>query len=66
MEYRISVAMMNHTECFEGIRALLVDKDKSPKWKYATASEVPQEEIDWFFNFSDKNLNLDIEKYSEV
>jgi 3-hydroxyisobutyryl-CoA hydrolase len=37
MEYRISVAMMNHTECFEGIRALLIDKDKSPKWKYSAA-----------------------------
>jgi len=34
MEYRISQGFMNHTEFFEGVRALLVDKDRSPKWKH--------------------------------
>ena len=66
MEYKISDAMMNHTECFEGIRALLVDKDKNPKWKYATPAEVPQEEVDWFFNYSQKSLNFDIQKYADI
>jgi hypothetical protein len=32
---------MNHTEFFEGVRALLIDKDKKPKWKYSTVQEVP-------------------------
>jgi len=30
MEYKLSQGFMNHTEFFEGVRALLVDKDKNP------------------------------------
>ena len=36
MEYKISQGFMRHTEFFEGVRALLIDKDKSPKWKHAS------------------------------
>ena len=62
MEYKLSQGFMNHTEFFEGVRALLVDKDKSPNWKYKKVSDLPQEEIEWFFN-RDDTLNLDISKY---
>mmetsp|Transcript_16925 Transcript_16925/g.26053 ORF Transcript_16925/g.26053 Transcript_16925/m.26053 type:complete len:313 (+) Transcript_16925:205-1143(+) len=41
MEYNISQGFMHHTEFFEGVRALLVDKDRSPNWKYKKVSEVP-------------------------
>ena len=34
MEYRIAGGYMEHTEFFEGVRALLIDKDKKPDWKY--------------------------------
>mgnify|MGYP001122588045 CR=1 FL=1 len=30
MEFRISQGFVNHTEFFEGIRALLVEKDRNP------------------------------------
>jgi hypothetical protein len=33
----------------EGIRALLIDKDKSPKWQHSSVAEVPVEEVDAFF-----------------
>ena len=50
---------MEHTEFFEGVRALLVDKDKSPKWKHASILDVTQEEIDWFFTRPQEvNLNI--------
>lgn len=62
MEYKISQGFMNHTEFFEGVRALLIDKDKSPKWKHASVHEVKQEEINWFFD-RPETLNLDISKY---
>jgi len=41
---------MDHTEFFEGVRALLVDKDKSPQWKHKTILDVGQDEVEWFFN----------------
>ena len=40
-------------EFYEGVRALLIDKDKSPKWQFNKADAVPKEIIDSFFNFFD-------------
>lgn len=50
MEYKLSQGFMDHTEFFEGVRALLVDKDKSPQWKHKTILDVGQDEVEWFFN----------------
>lgn len=33
----------------EGVRALLIDKDKQPRWRYATLADVPTEAVDAFF-----------------
>ena len=40
MEYGMTQGYVNHTEFFEGVRALLVDKDKSPKWKHSNVNEI--------------------------
>lgn len=34
----------------EGVRAMLVDKDKSPRWQHASVDEVSIEAIERFFN----------------
>ena len=62
MEYRMSQGFMNHPEFFEGVRALLVDKDKNPKWTHKHVSEVTKAEVDFFFDFPVDN-NLDILQY---
>lgn len=64
MEYKLSQGFMNHTEFFEGVRALLVDKDKNPQWKHKTILDVSQDEVEWFFN-QPHTLNLDISKYNK-
>lgn len=59
MEFKMSQGFMNHTEFFEGVRALLVDKDKNPKWKHKHVNEVNQAEVDFFFNFPvDNDLKI--------
>ena len=62
MEYKISQGFMEHREFFEGVRALLIDKDKSPKWTHKSVRDVTQQEVDWFFT-RPHELNLDIAKY---
>jgi enoyl-CoA hydratase len=40
MEYRLVTRLFDDGEFIEGVRALLVDKDKAPKWNPATAAAV--------------------------
>ena len=62
MEFNISQGFMSHTEFFEGVRALLVDKDRNPQWKHKSIHEVTQDEINWFFNFRNPDLpKIDLE-----
>ena len=37
----MSLNMQRHPEFAEGIRAQIIDKDRSPHWKYATIADVP-------------------------
>ncbi len=50
MEYRLSQhAMRAGGDFYEGIRALVVDKDRTPKWNPASLAEVSQSRVnDWF------------------
>ena len=59
MEYGISQGFMEHTEFYEGVRALLVDKDKNPQWKHASVAEVSPEDVAFFFDRTERcNLEL--------
>jgi enoyl-CoA hydratase len=49
MEFRMVQRFMQGHDFFEGIRALLVDKDNAPKWKPATLAEVAPAMVDAYF-----------------
>lgn len=62
MEYRMGqVAMRRKSDFYEGIRALLVDKDKQPRWNPANLSSVTKEVVDSYFESlgHDKDLFLE-------
>jgi enoyl-CoA hydratase len=40
IEYRLCTALFHRGEFIEGVRALLVDKDKAPRWNPPTLAEV--------------------------
>ncbi len=49
MELNLSVKCGKYGEFVEGVRALLIDKDFSPQWKFDSIATVEDEVIDWFF-----------------
>jgi enoyl-CoA hydratase len=49
LEYRLMMHIMAGNDFFEGVRALLVDKDRTPKWQFASLAEVPGAEVDRYF-----------------
>ncbi|XP_068926324.1 3-hydroxyisobutyryl-CoA hydrolase, mitochondrial isoform X4 [Petaurus breviceps papuanus] len=59
MEYRLSQALLRGHDFYEGVRAVLVDKDQNPKWKPAKLEEIPDE----FLNDCFKSLGSDDLKF---
>lgn len=49
LELTLSVQCAMRGDFAEGIRALLIDKDKQPKWQHASVADVSAEEVDGFF-----------------
>uniref|UniRef100_A0A8C7Y961 3-hydroxyisobutyryl-CoA hydrolase n=1 Tax=Oryzias sinensis TaxID=183150 RepID=A0A8C7Y961_9TELE len=59
MEYRLSQACMRGCDFYEGVRAVLVDKDQSPKWNPSTLEEVSEQSVDeCFSSLGEKDLTL--------
>jgi enoyl-CoA hydratase/carnithine racemase len=49
MELNLSVKSGKFGEFVEGVRALLIDKDNSPKWSFNSIEAVDNKVVDWFF-----------------
>jgi len=49
MELNLAVKCGHFGEFHEGVRALLIDKDNSPQWRYASVEKIDGEILEWFF-----------------
>jgi enoyl-CoA hydratase len=49
LEYRVVQRFLASGELAEGVRALLVDKDRRPRWRHARTAEVTEAEVEGFF-----------------
>lgn len=60
MEYRLSQRFMEDNDFFEGVRAVLVDRDNKPVWKPGTLSDVTTSMVDRYFSAlpAEKELQL--------
>ncbi|WP_055702290.1 enoyl-CoA hydratase/isomerase family protein [Streptomyces silaceus] len=48
-EYRVSCAALTAPDLAEGIRAQVIDKDRSPRWNPGTFTEVSDVDVDRYF-----------------
>ncbi|MGI9276086.1 MAG: enoyl-CoA hydratase/isomerase family protein [Endozoicomonas sp.] len=48
-ELQLATNIIRHPEFTEGVRALLIDKDRQPKWQFPSIDEVPTDVLDNFF-----------------
>jgi enoyl-CoA hydratase len=44
-EFRIVSRVIYGSDFYEGVRAVIVDKDNKPRWQPATLSEVSEAEV---------------------
>ncbi|MYU24870.1 enoyl-CoA hydratase/isomerase family protein [Streptomyces sp. SID8352] len=48
-EYRVSLAALAMPDLIEGIRAQVIDKDRTPRWSPSTLEEVAEADVERFF-----------------
>lgn len=49
-EIRLATNIVRHREFSEGVRALLIDKDRNPDWQFKASRDVPANVLDTFFS----------------
>ncbi|KTD65515.1 enoyl-CoA hydratase/isomerase family protein [Legionella spiritensis] len=58
MDYRLVGHFMQDSDFYEGVRALLVDKDKSPKWQPDSLEKVTAAKVADYFECGQQELSL--------
>ena len=62
LEYRAMMHVIADPDFYEGVRAVLVDKDRKPRWQYASLADVSDGEVERHFeNLGERELRLDVE-----
>ncbi|HKX07404.1 MAG TPA: enoyl-CoA hydratase/isomerase family protein [Stellaceae bacterium] len=60
LEYRMTQHVMAGHDFFEGIRAVLVDKDQKPRWEHATVADVSEADVARYFeSLGERELTFD-------
>jgi enoyl-CoA hydratase len=58
MEFRMVNKVMNDHDFYEGVRALIIDKDNNTSWKPSNIYEVEENFVDKFFSSLDDDLKF--------
>eukprot|EP01100_Stratorugosa_tubuloviscum_P014495 TRINITY_DN780_c0_g3_i1.p1 TRINITY_DN780_c0_g3~~TRINITY_DN780_c0_g3_i1.p1 ORF type:complete len:376 (-),score=176.69 TRINITY_DN780_c0_g3_i1:671-1798(-) len=55
MEFRMVHAFLNAKDFFEGVRALLIDKDNKPNWLPARLEQISDNDVQQYFKYLGEN-----------
>jgi enoyl-CoA hydratase len=59
LEYRLTQHLMAGHDFYEGIRAMLIDRDRNPQWRPASLAEVSENMVDAYFTpIGDRELRF--------
>jgi enoyl-CoA hydratase len=59
LEYRLTQHVMAEHDFYEGVRAMLIDRDQKPRWRPATLAEVSESMVDAYFTpIGDRELRF--------
>jgi enoyl-CoA hydratase len=57
-EFRIVSRVVHGHDFYEGVRAVIIDKDNAPRWKPDRLGQVLERDIDRYFAPLDQELEL--------
>jgi enoyl-CoA hydratase len=49
LEFRLMQNILAGHDFYEGVRAVVVEKDRKPRWRFASLAEVSEEEVERHF-----------------
>jgi enoyl-CoA hydratase len=58
MEFCIASRILHGHDFYEGVRAVIVDKDNAPRWQPATLTEVEDSDVQAYFAPLEQELPL--------
>jgi enoyl-CoA hydratase len=59
LEFRVIQHLLAEDDFYEGVRAVVVDKDRKPRWRFAFLAEVSEDEVERHFaSLGERELSL--------
>jgi 3-hydroxyisobutyryl-CoA hydrolase len=49
-EHRLAQRFVRDKDLYEGVRAVVIDKDQNPQWVPSRLEDVTREKVDWYFS----------------
>ena len=60
LEFRLIQHLLANEDFYEGVRAVVVDKDKQPRWRFSSLAEVSEAEVERHFaSLGERELRFD-------
>jgi hypothetical protein len=64
MEYQLCLRFTSQHDFMEGVRALLIDRGDTPKWKPDSHSKIDDAMIEWYFKPLPEDEKLELPDFS--